>query len=169
MRRWKTRPGMARSVPATRRTLTARRTRKVLRRGDGAVLVETALVLPILMLLFLGMFEFGRAMYVRLALRHAVGEAARYAVTGNEMVDEVTGDPIGRAASIRRVVVDASPTLTVSPDRIEIEPADGGRPEEIVSVRVTYEYRYTLPGLKDMLPPVEFTATAVMRNEPFRP
>jgi Flp pilus assembly protein TadG len=146
-----------------------RRIRQVLRRGDGAMLVETALVLPVLLVLFLGMFEFGRAMYVRLALRHAVGEAARYAVTGNEMTEAETGEPIGRAASIRRVLAGAAPSLSFAPDRIEIDPADGGAPEQIVSVRVTYEYRYALPGLKEMLPPVDFTATAVMRNEPFFP
>jgi Flp pilus assembly protein TadG len=43
-------------------------------------LVETALVLPILMLLLIGFFDLGRVVLAHDALSHAAREAARYAI-----------------------------------------------------------------------------------------
>ena len=48
----------------------------------GAVLVEAAIVLPILLLLILGIVDFGRAYSAKQALTHATREGVRvYAVT----------------------------------------------------------------------------------------
>ncbi len=53
-------------------------------------------------------------------------------------------------------------------DSIVVDPPDGGGPDEIVTVSVSFTYRYFLPGLKDVLPPVDFTVRTAMKNEPFR-
>lgn len=47
--------------------------------NKGQTIVETALVLPILLLLVLGIFEFGRAMYIKNALNNAARAGARAA------------------------------------------------------------------------------------------
>jgi hypothetical protein len=52
-------------------------------------------------------------------------------------------------------------------DSIVIDPADGGGPEELVTVSVSFTYTYFLPGLEDVLPPVDFTIRTAMKNEPF--
>jgi len=46
----------------------------------GQALVETALVLPLLLLLVMGLFEFGRAMYIKNTLNNAARAGARAAV-----------------------------------------------------------------------------------------
>jgi len=46
----------------------------------GQALVELAIILPLLLLLILGVFEFGRAMYVKNTLTHAARAGARSAV-----------------------------------------------------------------------------------------
>jgi Flp pilus assembly protein TadG len=46
----------------------------------GQTLVETALILPILLILVLGIFEFGRAMYIKNTLNNAARAGARAAV-----------------------------------------------------------------------------------------
>lgn len=48
------------------------------RRGSGSVTVETAIFLPLMMLLIVGMIQFGKITYTYYALRNAVYTAARY-------------------------------------------------------------------------------------------
>lgn len=141
-------------------------TGRLLRGSHGSGLVEFALVLPLLLSLIFGIFEFGRLGFSHLTARYAVAEATRYAVTGQHMVDPETGDPIARAESIRRVVRNSVGPLAIA-DSIVIDPPDGGGPDEIVTVIVSFTYRYFLPGLEDVLPPVDFTIRTAMKNEPF--
>lgn len=133
----------------------------------GSSLIEMALVTPMLLMLFASVFEFGRMFHTRLTARHAVIEATRYAVTGNQLTDQESGDLLDRATSIRRVVAERAYTLPVSPESIDIEPADGGGPEDVVTITLTYSYDYAFPGLMDVLPAMRFSVAAAMRNEPF--
>jgi len=143
------------------------RLRQARRCSGGSALVEMALVMPMLLVLFGSVFEFGRVFHTRLTARHAVIEATRFAVTGNMLTDKTTGLPIDRAASIRRIVAERAYTLPIVPEAIVIDPADGGGPEEVVRVTLTYSYEYSLPGFMDVLPALQFTVAAAMRNEPF--
>jgi len=58
--------------------------RSTVRLGDegGVAIVEFALVLPLLLLLFLGMLDFGRAFNYWLTENHLANEAARWAIVG---------------------------------------------------------------------------------------
>ena len=47
--------------------------------NKGQTIVETAIVLPVLILLVLGIFEFGRAMYIKNTLNNAARAGARAA------------------------------------------------------------------------------------------
>ena len=49
------------------------------RRDRGAVAVEFALVIPVLLLILFGVMDFGRAMFVKNALTNAAAQAARVA------------------------------------------------------------------------------------------
>jgi len=151
----------------TRRISTSLRTIRGCARGTA--LVEMACVLPLLLILLSGMFEFGRMFETRMTARHAVIEATRYAVTGNQLTDPETGEPIDRAASIRAVLTSRAYGLPVQPEAITIDPADGGGPEDVVTVSLTYTYDYAMPGFMDVLPATQFTVSASMRNEPFFP
>ena len=170
MAMWKTRrraqPGAGGSMARVRATYRGGATQRLLRGSHGSGLVEFALVLPLLLSLIFGIFEFGRLGLSRLTARHAVAEAARYAVTGRQATDPETGEPIARAESIRNVVLANLGPLTIA-DSIVVEPPDGGGPEDIVTVSASFTYRYFLPGLEDILPPVDFTVRTAMKNEPF--
>lgn len=60
-------------------------------RGErGSALLEAAFTIPILLLISVGIFEFGRAYQQWQVLTNAVREGARLAVTPNVTTDEVT-------------------------------------------------------------------------------
>ena len=170
MAMWKDRlrakPGAGSSKARMRATYRGGATHRMLRGDHGSGLGDFALVLPLIASLIFGIFEFGRLGLSHLTARHAVAEAARYAVTGQTFTDPETGEPIARVESIRQVIRDNVGPLTIA-DSIVVTPPDGGGPDEIVTVSVSFTYRYFLPGLEDILPPVDFTVRTAMKNEPF--
>ena len=143
--------------------------RKLRRNSSGQSLVEFAIVLPLLLMVFFGIFEFGRFYFTKLTLQHAVREATRFAVTGNTLTDPETGDPISRANSIVRVILENTNNLDVDLAGVTITPADGGGPEEIVRVRVDFQYDLTMPLIQNIVPDghVNFSFSTAMRNEAF--
>lgn len=154
------------------RRTTGRRTSRSPRRGlfgcaRGSSLVEFALVAPLLLLLFFSMFEFGRLFFTRLTVRHAVIEATRFAVTGNVASNPDTGEPLDRVRSIQQTVQTRAMGMPIALNDIEIDPPDGGGPEDVVRVTVSYTYTYTLPGFNDVLPDLRFAVSTAMRNEPY--
>ena len=70
-----------------------------------------------------------------------------------------------RSETIRQVVRDNVGLLAIA-DSIVIDPPDGGGPEDVVTVSVSFKHRFFLPGLDDIVP-VDFTVRTAMRNEPF--
>lgn len=145
-----------------------RRRRRSRKRSErGSVAVEFLFALPIVLLLFFGIFELGRHYYTRLTLRHAVAEAARFAVTGQTLDDPDTGDPLTRAESIQLVIQKSAQNLGVDVAQISINPPDGGAPEEVVQVGVQYHYDFWFQPMGDLLSPLEeIVVTTAMRNEP---
>ncbi len=125
-----------------------------------------ALVLPVLFTLFFGIFEFGRHFYTRLTVRQAVGQATRFAVTGRFNTD-ANGDPLSRAESVRLRMEDSMSHLNIVVDSIFMEPADGGGPEDVVQVGVSYKYQFLMPGMHRFFPEMTFTVKTAMRNEPY--
>jgi len=84
-----------------------------LRRGDrGAVAVEMAIVVPVLVLLAFGMLEFGLAFTNKLAMSHAVNQATRHAtVLGTddyadiEILDALDAGLSGNVGAIVHVLI----------------------------------------------------------------
>jgi hypothetical protein len=104
------------------------------RRGDsGEALLEIALVLPILLLLSMGMLDFGRAFHAKNIVDQAAREAARVAAVSNDDVALATG----RAAAIMDGAGIGPYTTTVS--------AIG--PDKMITVQVTYRFTFITPGL----------------------
>lgn len=136
----------------------------------GTAMVELAIVITMLMMLFSGVFEFGRFYYSRLTLQHAVREAARFAVTGNVMND-AQGNPMTRLASIQQVIMTKAYNLNVNVNDITIVPPDGGGPGDIVTITTVFRYDFVVPPVKQFFPPgyVDFTISTAMKNEPFFP
>jgi Flp pilus assembly protein TadG len=116
-------------------------------RERGAVAVETALLLPVLLLIVFGIIDFGRAYNAKQALTHATREAVRvYAVTDDN--SQATAAFWSGATGL-----DAT-RITVS------IPADGScSAGEPVTITSTYDFDFiTLPFAS-----IELGSTGVMR------
>ena len=136
--------------------------------SSGQGLVEFALVLPLVLFLFFGVFEFGRFFFARMTMQHAVAEATRFAVTGNVLSDTL-GDPMTRAKSIIQVIAKNARDLDVDVDRIVIDPSDAGGPGDVVRVSASFTFQFIVPGYNKLTPDgeLEFQVSTAMKNEPF--
>ena len=124
-------------------------------RVAGHTLVEFALMLPAFAMLLFGVFEFGRVVQSWVTLQHAVDEAARFAVTGEDH-DAGAG---ARESSVVQVARDAATGLVIDDAAGPGEPAyfrvfvrstestgdpaeseDAGGPNEFVRVTIDYNH-----------------------------
>jgi hypothetical protein len=135
----------------------------------GQGLVEFIFALPVCMTIFFGIYEFSRYYTTRLRIRTAVAEATRFATTGNTLTDADTGDPLSRAVSIQQTILNQVAHFGVTSGDITLDPADGGGPEEIVTVSVNYEYQVAMPLMAKVFEAdaLDFSVSTSMRNEPF--
>ena len=122
-----------------------------------------ALVLPILMAIVVGIFEFGRAWNVRQTVTHTAREAARMAVirtTEAAAVDDVIDDRLTAAA------------LDPGQARVTIS-GMGGLPGTATTIEVSYPYTFSflgpvidlLNGDGEIAGTLTLTSSATMRNE----
>ncbi len=134
----------------------------------GQTMIEFAMVIPIVALLFMGIFDFSRFFYTQLTLQHAIHEAARFAVTGGAL-DDAQGNKMTRAESIRSVITREATALDLDVNRLVIDPADGGGPSEVVTVTGNFEFQFVTPGVSTFFPngKYDFTVATAMKNEPF--
>lgn len=88
--------------------------RVVRRRDNGASLVEFAVALPLLLILVLGIIEFGFLLAQMNEIRHGAREGARYAAVSRP--DHDGGGGVGDAADVIAVTCDSInlPGITVS-------------------------------------------------------
>ncbi|MEJ2152962.1 MAG: pilus assembly protein [Gemmatimonadota bacterium] len=137
-------------------------------RQRGQTMIEFAMVIPIVVLLFMGIFDFSRFFYTRLTLQHAIHEATRFAVTGGAL-DDAQGNTMTRAESIKSVITREATALDLDVDQLIIDPADGGGPTEIVTVTGNFEFQFVTPGVSVFFPrgKYDFTIATSMKNEPF--
>jgi Flp pilus assembly protein TadG len=135
----------------------ARRIRDTWKNEKGQSLVEFALVVPLLLLLVIGIAEFGRAWMTQNILTGAVREAARIAV-----VQASGGGWNGAAAEARgnQILASAGIVTTVS---VPIQATQYGD----VTATVTYNFPVAIagfiPGLSSSTFPLSSTTT--MRRE----
>jgi uncharacterized membrane protein len=99
------------------------------RKSRGQSLVEVALVLPVIVMMMLGLLDFGRAYYTIVALRDAADEGAAYAA-GNPA--DING--------IRRRATEASRMLVV----IEESDVTVEAPTLAVGAPITVTVNFTL-------------------------
>ncbi|MGY1704406.1 TadE/TadG family type IV pilus assembly protein [Geodermatophilus sp. SYSU D00697] len=127
--------------------------RKRMREEHGAAAVELAMVLPLLLVLVLGIAEFGHAFQVQGTLSAAAREGARVMALQND-----------RAAA-RTAVRTAAPTLdpAITDAQIAITPASCPTTTSgPATVRVTIDY--PMPFLTDFFgASIDLTGTGVMR------
>jgi Flp pilus assembly protein TadG len=138
-------------------------------RERGSAMVETAITIPLLLMMMVGIFEVGRAYETWQVLTNAAREGARMSVTPSS-TEEVT------TALIRQYMADGqlgnSGTATVVVDKTATINA-GGTPVSASLVTVDYPFEFIMlqPVVRLVAPgatvggPLTMRATSIMRNE----
>ena len=136
----------------------------------GAVIVEFALVLPLLALLFLTVIDLGLVVHESQVLQNAAREGARFSALPISWIDPI--NPVATEAAIRQRVTDycAEEGVVVAPGSITINqsfPIDvgGGLSALGSEIVVSYERPFLIPGAP-LLPftRVTLSSRAVFRN-----
>jgi Flp pilus assembly protein TadG len=125
------------------------------RRGEkGTVLVEMAIVLPILVLILIGTIEFGIVLHDHLVLQNASREGARFGVVGNSR------------AAIEQRVRDFAFQLDDGSLGVEVVNAQGERGTAL-TVRASYPVPLITPLMQGLTEGEAFMlrAESVMRLE----
>ncbi len=130
---------------------------------QGQALVEFALVLPLVLLLLVGILEFGRAWNEHQVVTDAAREAVRTAALA---------DPTITAATVQAVVNRALNNAGIDSVPVILDPADPNAPEgTAVTAEIRVPYRFVLLGpLMDFMgwapdQQVMLKARATMRKE----
>ena len=120
------------------------------KRNNGQAVVEFALVLPVLVLLLMGMMQFGLLFHEYLLVTHAAREGARVATLGGTDAEIVSAVNVA-AASV--------PDTTIVPSaRVRGSP---------VTITVTRHVALIAPMFSVLFPqnPVPVSGTSIMRVE----
>lgn len=106
----------------------------------GQALVEFAIIIPMLLLIIMGIAEFGMMINSYLAIQNAAREGARAGIVGSSNTD------------IRNMIVSISPSLKEKDLTIDITPSETNRKSgQTLTVKLTYKYNPTVPIISGML------------------
>jgi Flp pilus assembly protein TadG len=124
-------------------------------RIKGQSLVETALVLPVLLLILTAIIDFGLLFNNYLLVGNASREGARKASVG------------GTDTEVISTIHNSTTTLDPAKLKISISPGESGRNSgDAVTVKVAYEYGMITPFMAAILPgPFQLEAGTTMRCE----
>ncbi|MGE5246239.1 MAG: TadE/TadG family type IV pilus assembly protein [Betaproteobacteria bacterium] len=142
---------------------------RLLRGERGAELIEMALVLPLLLLVSVSIFEFGRAYQTWQVLTNAAREGARVAI----LPDPTTSDAEARVRQYMEAgQLPNADTATITIDRnATISMGAGTASASLVTINYPFEFMVLQPVAKLVVSgttlggPITMTATAEMRNE----
>jgi Flp pilus assembly protein TadG len=133
----------------------------------GQSMVEMALLLPVLFLLFMGILEFGRAFTTRQAVTHAAREGARRAVVFDPVMNQDSVKAAIAGALSRAGIPGAAVTIAFD----EASSPDGHWREtgalQTVYVGVQYRFGFFGPLVKAVTGSESMTLSSLvtMRNE----
>ena len=104
----------------------------------GQAMVEFSLVFIVFLMLMVGLFELGRAVWIYTTVAHAARQGARYAMVNGSLAGDNT-------ALISRVKAQA---IGLIPGSIAVTPTweGGGIPGTFVRVRVSYPFAPVVTG-----------------------
>ena len=130
----------------------------------GMSVIETALVLPFLLALVLGMVEFGWALFVSHTLQGAARVGARAGIVAGGTDADVTA-AVGRTMSASGFESDEY-TVTITDASGNATTASGAEPGDEIMVRITVDWDDAKPGFSLYSKALDvLTAQTVMRKE----
>ncbi len=126
---------------------------RLIKSEQGQAIVETALIMPLLIMMIFGMVELGRLGNAYLAVTHAARHGARHGVVG------------GSNPEIIEKVKNASLPLDNEKISITIYPETGRITGTDLSVTVAYPVELIIPFFPGLSSPVNVESTVIMRVE----
>lgn len=128
---------------------------KVFKDKKGQSIVEAAMIIPIILIIFMGIFEFGRIFNTYLIITNASREGARRAAVGGADID------------IINTIYATTSTLDPSAMQITITPSATNR---LSGAQATIDIKYSLPLIFPVVSsiapnPLPLEAKTVMRVE----
>jgi Flp pilus assembly protein TadG len=115
----------------------------------GQSLVEFAIILPIILLLLMGIVEFGMMLNSYLTIQNVAREGSRLGIVGGSDVE------------IDTLIRNISPNLTPADLTVDITPAEDSRNSgETLTVSITYNYHMTVPIISAL-----FNNVIVLRSQ----
>lgn len=126
-----------------------------LKNNRGQAIVELAILLPVLLLILMSIFEFGRVFNAYMIISHASREGARAGSVGNT------------DTQIEAVISDVTPTLNSGNMTITIVDSGGSRNRgDSITVTINYSIDLITPLVGTVIgDPVVLDASTVMRIE----
>lgn len=128
---------------------------KLLKNKKGQSIVELAIVLPILLIILMGIFEFGRVMNAYMVITNASREGARLASVGESY-----------STVIEKIETSTYP-LDVNKLQINISPSELSKSRgDSVKVNITYDIDIIIPVIQNLVPnPMHLESQTTMRIE----
>jgi Flp pilus assembly protein TadG len=153
------------------RTRARTRTRhRLARRRDGRTAVEAAIVINVVVILLLGVFEYGRLIMMKQLADNAAREGARQAVVNTDPSSGVT------TATIQATVTNFLAGQSLSNLVVQVYQADPTTGANIgawnaapfgsdIAVQVSFNYVPVFPIYGGLPGTIQLTATSMMRSE----
>jgi hypothetical protein len=142
------------------------------RRARGQALVEFALVIPLLILIFMGLFDFGRAVFAWNSLSNAAREGARVAIVDQTVVAGVAAGATEAANQATGLGLDASDVTAVEVLYL-LPDLSGACPARslgcIAEVTVHYDFTAITPIIGSVIGPIDLAATTQLPIEFTKP
>ena len=112
---------------------------KGLKNQNGQALVEFAIILPILLMLVMGILQFGMMLNAYLTIENASREGARAGIIGSS------------DAEIQNLVISTSPGLDPERLTVIITPDEPDRKSgDTLTVQITYNYNLIVPIISSL-------------------
>jgi len=135
----------------------------------GAILAEFAVVLPVLLLILMGVIEFGLLFYNKQVLTNASREGARIGIArldangdSNININDISF-VVGQYCTNRLITFGAVPVVNTTVS-VEGDPYPADYPDEL-TVTVSYGYTFLVPQLLGLGPNMQLSAETVMNME----
>jgi Flp pilus assembly protein TadG len=137
----------------------------------GAALVELAIVLPLLLLILMGIIEFGLLFYNQQVLTNSSREGARagIALTGKALIDKNIDTTLEFVNEVDSVVQNYCQQHFITFNTVQavdttVAGALSTYPAEL-TVNVNYTYTFLVPDLLDLNTSMQLSASTVMNME----
>ncbi|MGB3346411.1 MAG: TadE family protein [Candidatus Humimicrobiia bacterium] len=127
---------------------------RIIKNEKGASAVEFALILPILIMLVFGIFQFGIAYNNYITITHAAREGARRAAVDLD---------ISNLSPLKQIIIDRAYPIPLTEADIDIRTPEGIKIGDPVEVEITYNITVEIPLVGSWSIPL--TSKAVMRLE----